>query len=224
MLLILLKLTTLLTIVFSLCLGVYTLIRNRKLLVHWLWFFTCLSITVWGVGYLLTASGGDATSAINYVKIVYFGGTFLPIFFFHFLNKFLMKDYKMVLIIGYILAGIFLILFFFTSSLIKGIGYSKSFGFYEQVNFPLFYFYLLYFLFFVIYCFIFLLRAYRYSGGIKKKQILFIIWAGILGFGGGITYFFPQLFNIYPFGTFVVFLYPILITYGIFLPEVKVRM
>jgi len=219
MLLILLKITTFLTTIFSVVLGLYTLKRNIKSQVHWLWFLTCLSITVWGIGYLLTAFGGDAISAINYAKIIYLGCTLLPIFFFHFLNTFLMKYDKMVLIIGYVLAGIFLILFFFTNSLIKGIGYSKSFGFYEQVNFPLFSFYLLYFLFFVIYCFIFLLRAYRYSDGIKKKQILFIIWAGIFGFGGGMTYFFPQLFNIYPIGTFIVFLYPILITYGIFLKK-----
>lgn len=66
-------------------------------------------------------------------------------------------------------------------------------------------------------------KGFKDNEGLKKRQILYILLAAIIGFSGGMTNFLPQLFNIYPFGTFIVFLYPILITYGIFLPEVKVR-
>lgn len=221
--LILIKITTFLTIIFSFCLGIYTLIRSRKSLVYWLWFFTSMAVVIWGVGYLVTIMTDDSNVAERYLKVVYFGATLIPLLFFHFLTKFLFIKRKALLILGYLLAICILLIIVFTDYFIKGVVYLKNFGYYEEVNLPFFYLYLLYFLFYTIYSFYLLVSEHRHTEGIRKRQILFLIIAVIVGLGGAMTNFVMALTNIYPFGQFFVFLYPILITYGIFLPKVKIK-
>lgn len=219
MLLILFRITTFLTIIFSLSLGIYTIFRNPKSLVHRLWFFTSLAVAVWGIGWLLTTLTDKADLVKSYLVIVYLGATLIPILFLHFITKFLIINKKKLLIIGYFGAFILLCFILFTHYLITGVNYSEDVGYYEQVNLLPFSFYLIYFLFFTIYSFYLLIVGYRHTEGFKKKQLLFLILATIFGLGGGITNFIMDLTGIYPFGQFFVFLYPILITYGIFLKK-----
>ena len=44
--------------------------------------------------------------------------------------------------------------------------------------------------------------------------MLYVLIAQIFGFGGGLTDFFPQLFNVYPFGNYFIILYVIFISYA----------
>lgn len=219
MLLILLKITTFLTTIFSLILGLYTLKRNPKSQVHWLWFLTCLSVVIWSVGYLLGFFAKESNLAFIYLKIVYFGAILIPILYFHFLNIFLLKRKNQLLIIGYVLAFIFIILVLATNYLVAGVKYLEHFGYYEQINFPLFYLYLAYYLFYVIFSLSLLIKSYKTLEGIKKKQLIYLIWATIIGFGGGTTNFIMALTGIYPIGQLFVFLFYVLVTYGIFLKK-----
>lgn len=223
MAIILIKITTSLTIILSFLLGVFTLIKNPKSAVNRLWFFTSLAVTVWSVGYILAMSSSSAEAANFNLKIVYTGATLIPILFFHFLCVFLMKNKKTILGIGYFLAAIFLILFYFSSYIIKGSRYLNNFGFFEDIKAPGFYIFLTYFFFFVFLSAYYLIKSYKKSDGIRKKQILYIFLASIFGLGGGITNFIMDLTGIYPFGQFFIFLYPIFITYGIFLPGIKIK-
>jgi predicted proteasome-type protease len=77
--------------------------------------------------------------------------------------------------------------------------------------------YVAYYFITVLLSHIFLYKGFKENEGFKKRQIKIIFIATLIGFGGGMTNFLPQLFGIYPFGNFIIFLYPILITYGVFL-------
>jgi signal transduction histidine kinase len=48
-----------------------------------------------------------------------------------------------------------------------------------------------------------------------KAQIRNTLLAGLIGFSGGITNFFPQVINIYPFGNYFVLLYVFFMSYGV---------
>jgi len=75
----------------------------------------------------------------------------------------------------------------------------------------------LFFISVVFYSFVLLNKIYKKSNDITlKMQIKYIILAQVVGFGGGFTNFSPQLFNIYPFGNYLVAIYIIFISYAVF--------
>jgi len=61
-----------------------------------------------------------------------------------------------------------------------------------------------------------MLKRYNKVSGYKRNQIKYILLASIVGFGGGATNY-PLIYNIpiFPFGHYLVFLYPIIISYAI---------
>lgn len=141
-------------------------------------------------------------------------------FFFHFVLTFLFKDrqYRKLINLNYLVGLLFIIGVYSGSYMLKGIAPKSTFDIWVDAGilYPI---YVIYFLLLVLLSYHFLHIGYKNNDGIKRRQILIIFWATLIGFGGGMTNFLPQLFNIYPFGTFVIFLHPILITYGIFLKD-----
>src|SRR3989338_9736709 len=75
---------TVLAVIFSFGLGVFSLWRNAKATVVRLWFLMSMAITVWGIGYLLTLLTSDAAFALLSLRMVYVGAILVPMFFFHF--------------------------------------------------------------------------------------------------------------------------------------------
>jgi hypothetical protein len=139
--------------------------------------------------------------------------------FFHFVASFLFKDikYKLLIILGYILGVGFLFLNTTTELVIKGVRYLENFGRYEEITTIGFKIFLTYFLFFAVMGIYLLFKGYRENGGIRRQQIVYIILASLCGFVGGSSNFVTDLTGIYPYGQMIVWLYPALITYGIFL-------
>jgi len=91
MVLALLKLSTILTTVLAPVLGIFILLRNPRSPVNRLWFATSLAVTVWSVGYLLAMTTFDAGAAYRYLLMVYTGATMIPILYFHFVSRFLLR-------------------------------------------------------------------------------------------------------------------------------------
>lgn len=211
--------------IFSFALGIFTLLHNPKSKVHQLWSLTTIGIAIWsGSLFLIIYLTPDKNLISLLFKLEYLGATMTVIFFLHFLLIFLLNisRYKIILLLNYLI-GIFLYLTIFIDNwFIKTIKPLAGFKMLEEYG-PTGWVYSLYYFIIVILFIVLLLKGYKENEGLKRKQILIILWAGIIGFGGGMTNFLPQFFNIYPFGTFVVFLYPILITYGIFLPNIKIN-
>jgi len=211
--------TTFLMTIFAFGLGIYSLLKDHKSKIGITWFLTSMAVTVWGIGYLLTLFTQDDFIAFLYLKIVYIGASLIPIFSFHFISSFLYKDrqYKYLLYLGYILGPLFLVLILATRSIIKGARYMENFGRFEEVTTVGFKVFLAYFLFFAGVNMYLLVRGYLESDGVRKRKILYVLVASLFGFLGGISNFVMDLTGIYPYGQMVVWLYPVLITYGIFL-------
>jgi len=79
-----------------------------------------------------------------------------------------------------------------------------------------YHFFLLTFSWCVIYSIYIMLKRYNKVSGYKRNQIKYILLASIVGFGGGATNY-PLIYDIpmFPFGHYLLFLYPIIISYAI---------
>ncbi len=211
--------STFLMTVLAFGLGVFTLVKSPKLKVNITWFFTSLAVAIWGTGYLLSLFSHTDAEAFVYLRIVYVGASIIPALFLHFVLSFLYKDkkYLPLIFIGYTVGIIFLFLNVTTKFVIQGVKYTEDLGRYEEVTTIGFRIFLLYFLFFAAYGIYLLFKGYRESDGIRKRQIVYIILASLCGFIGGVSNFVTDLTGIYPYGQLIVWLYPALITYGIFL-------
>jgi len=211
--------STSLTAVLAFGLGVFTITKSPKSKINVTWFLTSLAVTVWCTGYMLAILSKNDTQAFINLKIVYLGAVMIPIFFFHFVLNFLYKEkkYKYLLYLGYILSVIFLVLILGTRLIISGVRHLENFGNYEEVEIPGFNLFLLYFGIFSLYAIYLLIKGYFENDGIRRKKILYIILAAIITFVGGTSNFVTDLTGIYPYGQMIVWLYPVLITYGIFL-------
>lgn len=217
--------STTLTAILAFGLGIFSLIKNPKSKVVQLWFLTSMAVTVWAAGYLKTLVVQNDAEAFFNLRIVYIGATLIPILFFHFVINFLYTDkvHRIILVLGYITALVFLILVNFTHLIIKGALFMEGFGRYEEVTTVGFKLFLVYFFFFVAYSGYLLFAAYKKSNGLKRKQIFLILLAAIFGIGGGASNFVMDFTGTYPYGQLVVWLYPILITYGVFVEEIKFK-
>lgn len=114
--------------------------------------------------------------------------------------------------ISRVLGAAFLVLSF--TPLIK-VGVHGQFGFYWVNPGPFYIYYLSYFSFYVIYTLYLLLLGYRESSGAFKNQIASILMAEVIGFGGGLTNFYPAFFNIFPIGNYLVSFYIIFVSYAV---------
>jgi len=217
--------TTSLLAIFAFSLGVFSLWRNPKARVVQLWFLTSMAVTIWAVGYLLALFAADDIAAFGALRIVYVGASLIPIFTFHFIATFLFKHikYNFLIYLGYALSLIFLILTTTTTTIIQGARYLENFGHYEEVTIVGFKIFLVYFLFYAIYSVYLLVKGYKENDGMRRHQLFFMILAAIIGFAGGISNFIMDLTGLYPYGQMIVWIYPILITYGIFVDEVKIK-
>lgn len=212
--------TAFLVPLFAFSLGFYCFFKKPKSKLTILWFLTSMAVGIWGIGLFILLFVKNTNQAINCNFILYFGATLIPILFFHFVSTFLYhkKTNKWSIAVGYILAAIFVVLVFIPPWIIGGVSAKTGFRYWEDPGI-LYIPYVIYFWIYVLASIFLLVKAYRKSEGVYKKQIFYFLLAAIIGFIGGGTNFLPQLINIYPFCSFITFLYPILITYGMFLKK-----
>lgn len=213
--------TTLLIPLFAFTLGIFCLIKNAKSKVVILWFLTCMAAGIWGLGLLCSIYVKTYLQALNSYAILFIGAILIPVLFYHFTSSFLFneKKNKSFLITGYTLATVFITIIIFKTALIIKIIYLPS-EFIPLIKTGYLYVGLLfYFWIYIVVSFYLLMKGYKRSNGINKKQIFYILLGAIFGFGGGATYFLTDLYGIYPYGGFFIFLFFIMITYGMFLKK-----
>lgn len=208
-----------LTFIFSFALGIFTILHNFKSKVHWLWFSTSMGVALWAIGSVAAELfSNDRELSLMSFKVLDIGATLVMIFYLHFAIEFLnlKSKYKALIVTNYLLGMFFLFSLSFTTWIVVGVEQRLDFNYWEKggILYPFYFIYCL--LIFLISLYL-QIKGYKTNEGLKRRQLVYLISALIVGFGGGMTVFFPELFNIYPIGIFFVFLYPILITYGIFL-------
>ncbi len=207
-----------LTAAASVFFGLFVLFKNWRSRVNITWFLTTIAIAIWALSLGMEVSSPDYETAFLWNKILNIGAIFIPIFFYHFIVSFLEleKKEKIFIVAGYLFAITFLTFFnLFTPLFVKGVPPGGGFKYWIEVG-PVYY---SFFAFFVLYMFrttylLFLSR--KNTKNIKRAQINYLLIAILFGFGGGVTNFFPQIFNnnIYPFGNYLVVLYVIFISYA----------
>jgi len=217
--------STFLAMTSSLGLGFFSLFRNYRSRTVILWFLTTMAVAIWTGGYLLVVLSKTDILAFIFLKLVYIGAVLIPILSFNFIASFLYEEthYKILIKIGYIVALVFLILITFTKIVISGVQYMENFHRYEEVETIGFKIFLVYFLFYAVAGVYLLIKGYQSSGGFLRRQIFYLILASVVGFAGGISNFITDLTGIYPYGQLVVWLYPVFITYGIFMDEIQIK-
>ncbi len=208
-------LSCLITSFISFIFGIFVFL-NKKNRLNFLWFLTSISISIWSLGFF----GVVYFTGYNWVwfsqYLLDIGGILIPISFFNFIIKFLKlkNGYKKIAIFSWLIA-VFLIVLNFTTLFKKGMVPYENFNYWINPG-PFYFLFPLIFVFFSLYAFILLLKKFRESDDkIFRAQIKYIIIAHIIGFGGGVTNFFPQLFKVYPFGNYLVVLYVFFISYSI---------
>ena len=197
--------------------GLIVFLKTPKKLVNQTFGLMTFALAIWSFGYGFWQLSTDKESALLWVRILSIGSTFIPIFFLHWIFSLLNfhKKKEVVLILGYIITLIFLS-FTFTSLYVKDVSPQLSFPWWPEPGLV----YNLYLIFgylgIIGYAFFELIKAYNKTSGYLREQIKYILVALIIGFGGGATNF-PLWYGIplSPYGNFLIFLYPFILSYAI---------
>jgi len=213
--LLLFSISYILTSFISFFVGIYILYKNRESLLNKYWSLVSLSGGLWSLSLLMVAISNREKTALIWQYILDGTAIFIPIFFFNFvlilINEYQSRRFERYVIWG---GGIMIFFLSFTSLFKKGVAPLMGFNYWIQPG-PLYFLFPLFFSSVVLFLILFLIKGYKKSIGLKRNQIKFILLSAIIGFSGGPTNFFPQLFNIYPFGNFLVVFYIVGVAYAI---------
>ena len=201
----------------ALIFGLIVYLKNPKQLTNKTFGLMTLALAIWAFGYGFWLSTQDKESALFWTRILSIGSTFIPIFFLHWIFALLnlQKKKELILIFGYILTLIFLS-FVFTPLYVKDVVPQLSFPWWPEPGIVYNFYLILGYLGIVGYGGYELIKIYRETRGYLREQIKYILLAMIVGFGGGATNF-PLWYGIPlpPYGNFLVFLYPFILSYAI---------
>lgn len=209
-------LSSLITSILSLLIGVFVISKNKKSLLNISWFFVSFSTSLWSLGLFGVVSFKQYNLALFFQYLLDFSAIFIPVFFFLFVLVLLdvNRGINKIIFKFFLFLGSILSLLSFTK-LFK-VGISSKFGFRHWIDpgiiypiFPIFFSILVGLSIYLI------LKNYKRLGGVKRQQALYVFITALIGFGGGVTNFFPQLINTYPFGAFFTMFYILGIGYAI---------
>jgi len=201
--------------IFCAILGVLSFAKAKKTL-HYIWGLFSFSVALWGFGSYGIGLANYPESAIWWWKIGYIGVIFIPVFFTHFVYKFLELSKKWLIKLIYFFGFIFSIADLFSNLFIGNVQFLFNQFYYISAPTILYDIFVLGFITFIFYSHILLLKAYRESRGIKKSQIKYFLIATIPGFAAGSLEFLPVYgIPVYPYFHFVIIFSPFCVSYAI---------
>ena len=200
--------------------GIFCLIKNRTRRINQLWSLSSLMIAIWSFGLGKVVSSDSLQSAQAWLVIHYIGAILIPPTFLHYTFELTETPTRIQkqLFFWYPLFLSFLFLNFFKQDLIVRVSASKPFFHYYTDVAPLYYFYAVSFFLCIAEAFIVQVRALSRKdiGQMRRLQLVYMFAATSFGFFGGATAFFPVFgWPIFPWGMYLVILYPLLMTYAI---------
>lgn len=178
------------------------------------WLYASICFVGWSLGLYGVTSSGTKEVALIWQYALDVSAILLPAFYFNFISElFKFKNYKWRYLIILISFGLALFSF---SSLFK-LGVESRYQFYWVVPGRL---YLIFPIYFIINAFIsgtiFISQFLRTSrGSTERARVRNTMIAGLMGYIGGVSNFFPQFFNIYPYGNYLVILFIVFMVYGV---------
>jgi len=150
-------------------------------------------------------------------RLLHLGAVFIPVLFLHFVLEFLGEQRKIVINVSYAITAIFLICNFFTRYFITGITVKAAYTFPTPgIVYP---FYVTFFVGSFLFGLYELFRRFRIAPEAERNQIKYLMWATLLGYTGGLKNFLilidVHIFPIYPFGTYAIPVYVLIVAYAI---------
>jgi signal transduction histidine kinase len=208
-------LSGLLILITSTSAGIFVLIKAPHNFTNRLWAYFNFATALWGLGAYRVGSTHDPQSALLWLKIAHIGIIAIPVFLLHFFHHFLEQKNKRLIICIY-LTGIFFLITLFTGQLMPHIKLMFN-SFYYSTNPPLIY--IVFFLLWitsVLYTYRLAYKRIKTTAGEKRNKIKYFFLSFSIGYIGGATDFFPVFgINLYPYGNFLVAVFPIVMTFVI---------
>jgi len=213
-----LAITGLTNALITLGLGILVLAKNRKRLVHQLYFLMSVSIFAWAISYFLwLRQFSDREAALFWAQALTAGSIIIPIFHMHWLAVYfdIFKKHRYMIWYSYA-QGLFFLAFSFTSLMVSDVKpFRDIFTFWPQPG-ALYHYYLLNFLISISYSTYLLISQYRKSQGMNKLKIKYLMLASFIGYVSGLSNF-PLWYDIpvIPVINVLFISFPLLIAYSI---------
>jgi signal transduction histidine kinase len=183
---------------------------------HRVWGILNLFVALWGGGTYLAGISTTSSQAIFYWKLAHIPAIFIAVLFYHLIHSFCNLKGKLLLLLIYLQGIAFFLAVSFTNQFINSA--TIVFG-----NIQYFEATPLYSVFLAIWCvialiaFISLFNFIKTNEGATKIQALFLFWAMLPGFLGGLTTVLPayNILSIYPAWHFSICVYAFIVTYAL---------
>ena len=200
--------------------GLIVISKNWRDKTNQVFLLMMASLAVWSFSYWQWQLSTDYATALLWVKILSVGSLFVPIFFYNWIIRLLKIDNSVNKILLWIVYTTSVTTLFFVNSnlFIANLERKSIFPFWPNSG-PAYDTYFTYiYLGLTSYAVYLLLRTYYTEKDTEKRgQILYILFACLFGFGGGLTNF-PLWWgvNILPIGNFFVAVFPFMLGYSAF--------
>lgn len=198
---------------FVLTLVVFLAANKSPLRRHFLLFLS--SILAWTLGYALWQLASDSITAHLFSKILIAGSAFIPVTFYQLSLVLADRKAPFLLSAGYGLAALVLLVSPF-NWIVEGVSSRPGIEFWPDPG-PCMPLVLAIFGVYVILSAITLFRGAQSHMGLRASQMNFVLWSASIGYIGGATNF-PFWYDIPipPYGNMIVFIYLILVGYGLY--------
>lgn len=208
-------LTNIVIALLSFILGTLAFVKSRKNPINFNWFLTTLAVGVWSTSLAAVVLSKSYFSANLWQYLLDFTAIWTPIFFFRFaLSVAGWKDKYKYLYKYSMVPGAFISIYSLLPVYRDGLTAVFTFKYWINPG-PGYYLAPFIYAVFVFASLWVVISARAHSRGAKKVQLTYILLVALVGFGGGATNYFPQLFNIYPLGNYLIILYIVFISYAI---------
>ncbi len=194
--------------------GLFLFSSNRTSKINQSWFLVSICTSLWGLALYGVTSTANIEIAKKWQYLLDISATLIPVSYLLFVCNFLNIQYfwirRAVLYTGAALAV-------FTVTPLFKEGMVLKYGFYWINPGPYYDLFPIFFLVTTLISLFFLIQTYLKTKHdlVLKAQIRNTLIAGLIGFSGGFTNFFPQVINVYPFGNYFVLLYLFFMSYGV---------
>jgi signal transduction histidine kinase len=200
----------------ALIFGFFVFLQNPERALYKKWLIFSLSVSVWGFGAFFISIAHDPLVAYADWKLFFgVGVIWIPVTFLSFALIFCEVEGTVLIAAVYISAVFFSVCSLFTNYLFEGVRFIFGSFYYAVPDFRLFSFFLVWWFGLIIYTHYLLLKTYPAAKDAKRLQIKYYFIAVAAGFVTGSLAFLPFFhIDVYPWGTFGIPLYMVIMSYA----------
>ncbi len=203
--------------ILSLLLAIAVLLGNPHLKENRTWALASLSVALWGGGLGIAILSPDKATSLMWNQIFYTGAVWIPTTYLWFSSTFTKKPLPATFlgVCSALSTGLMLILWFRIHWFIVDLAPHGPFRYWDILGPAYHVFTVFFFIGMGMSCFR-LYRSLATDSSIEKRKLTWVAIGMTCGMLGGATNFFYKYhIEIYPFGQFLVFLYPLMISWAI---------